>query len=207
MRGRAGGRSGAVGRLAYRSPPEPRPRGGCCSRAGRGRPRTGTGRSSSFRTGLPNRGGHVVGKLLEVRAEQLRQLVCLLVVCGVVSPSLAWIEDLIRNAADLLRDFHAEDGITTGGYAIELARQRGANHRPRVRELHALSDAMGPSGPARADEPALHPVTRDSITQHLGVDTRAQRQKRRPEQAENVSFGSVTPRSVPATLAVYPERK
>src|SRR6266705_7049139 len=28
-----------------------------------------------------------------------------------------------------------------------------------------------------------------------------------PKQAENVAFGSVTPRSVPATLAVYPERK
>src|SRR5574341_1165160 len=28
-----------------------------------------------------------------------------------------------------------------------------------------------------------------------------------PKHAENVSLGSVTPRSVPATLAVYPERK
>src|SRR3989442_8009330 len=120
MRGRAGGRSGAVGTLAYRSPPEPRPRGGCCSRAGRGRPRTGTGGSSSFRTGLPNRGGHVVSKLIEVLAEQRRQLVCLLVVRRRVSPCPACIEELIRNAADLLRHLHAEDGITTRGNAIEL---------------------------------------------------------------------------------------
>src|SRR5207245_7842903 len=28
-----------------------------------------------------------------------------------------------------------------------------------------------------------------------------------PKQAEKVAFGSVTPRSVPATLAVYPDRK
>ena len=28
-----------------------------------------------------------------------------------------------------------------------------------------------------------------------------------PKQAEKVAVGSVTPRSVPATLAVYPERK
>src|SRR5712664_756865 len=173
MRGRAGGRSGAVGRLAYRSTPEPRPRGGCCSRAGRGRPRTGTGGSSSFRTGLPNRGGHVVGKLLEVLAEQLRQVVRLLVVRRGISPRPAWIENLIGNAADSLRDLHAKDGITTSGDAIELARERRTNHRPRVGQLHALSDAIGPSGPTCANEPAPHLATRDSITQHLGVDTRA----------------------------------
>jgi hypothetical protein len=28
-----------------------------------------------------------------------------------------------------------------------------------------------------------------------------------PKQGENVAVGSVTPRSVPATLAVYPEMK
>ena len=28
-----------------------------------------------------------------------------------------------------------------------------------------------------------------------------------PKQVENVAFGSVTPRSVPATLAVYPDKK
>src|SRR5438309_9658855 len=120
MRGRAGGRSGAVGTLAYRSPPEPRPRGGCCSRAGRGRPRTGTGGGSSCRTGLPNRGGHVVSKLLEVLAEPLRQLVCLLAVRRGLGARLAWIEKLSRHATDLLGHLDAEDGITTRGDAIQL---------------------------------------------------------------------------------------
>ena len=45
-------------------------------------------------------------------------------------------------------------------------------------------------------------VARDQFAQEIAVNRGVERQERRAEQVENVACGSVTPFSVPATLAV-----
>jgi hypothetical protein len=66
---------------------------------------------------------------------------------------------------------------------------------------------MGTPRPAGVDEPALGVVAGDLLGQEAPVGLGPARQEGGPKQGEKVGVGEVTPRSVPATLAVKPDRK
>ena len=65
--------------------------------------------------------------------------------------------------------------------SVELAGERGADHRARVRQLHALAGAVGAAGPAGVHQPDPRAVLRDLLAEHLGVHAGWQRQERRAE--------------------------
>src|SRR5882762_7272440 len=94
MRDRAAGRSVDAGTPAYRRWRAPRARGGCCSRAGRERPRI----DSSLRSGLPDTHRNELGELLEVLLEEGGQFLRLHVVGSRILPRRAGIEEGVRYA-------------------------------------------------------------------------------------------------------------
>ena len=73
--------------------------------------------------------------------------------------------------------------------AIELARERRANHRPRVRQPHALPDSVRSARPPRVHQPALHTMPGNAIPEHFRVDAGSQREERRAETGGERFFG------------------
>ena len=67
------------------------------------------------------------------------------------------------------------------GDVIELTRQRGANHRARMCDLHAAADAVRSAGPAGVHEPHARAVLGDALAELLRVDVRIERQEWRAE--------------------------
>jgi hypothetical protein len=68
--------------------------------------------------------------------------------------------------------------------------------------LHALADPVGAAGPAGVEQPHVHLLCLHLLGQQLGVLGGVPHQEGRAEAGEKVAWGSVTPTSVPATLAV-----
>ena len=79
------------------------------------------------------------------------------------------------------RHLEAEDRILHVLRPVERAGERGPDHRPGVRQLHAGAGAVGAAGPAGVHQPDPRAVLRDLLAQHLGVHARMQRQERRAE--------------------------
>ena len=91
----------------------------------------------------------------------------------------------------------------------QLAFERGVHHGARVLQAHALAHAEGAAGPAGVHQPALRLVLAQAAAQHLRIDAcGGSGRNGDAKQVENSGTGSLPrPASVPASFAVYPERK
>ena len=95
-----------------------------------------------------------------------------------------------------------EDRIGFGRSCPQRARVDRVDDRAGLAELHPLPDSRRPAGPAGVDQPDARLVLLHLLGEQLGVLAGMPDQERPAEAAENVACGSVTPISVPATLAV-----
>src|SRR5947207_13869166 len=118
---------------------------------------------------------------LEVVDEHARELRGLRVVVDAVRPRVARLEDVGRHAGTARRNIEIEDRILFVRDAIERARQRRGNHRARVRDLHALADAVVAAGPAGIHEPDTRVVARNLLAEHTRIAAGVERQERRAE--------------------------
>ena len=118
---------------------------------------------------------------LEVFREHAGQLLRLRVVLGGVGPGPARIEHFIRHAGTGRRHVDVEHRVTLVLDVVELPRQRGGDHRARVRDLHAAADAVWTTGPSRVDQPHARLVLGDLLAEHPRACVRIERQKRRAE--------------------------
>ena len=123
-------------------------------------------------------------------------------------PGVPWFEHLGRHVRAARRHVDVEHRVPFVANRIERTGERRPDHRPRVADLHARARAVRPAGPARVDEPHVRADAARSA-RRASSRTGSARSGRNgaPKQVLNVAFGSVTPFSVPATFAVYPDRK
>jgi len=138
---------------------------------------------------------------LEILIEQAREFLGGDVVFGFVGPGVARVEHFARDVGHALGDHQAEERLA-GEFVRDATFDRGVDHRARVRDLHARTDAVRAARPAGVDQPADDVEFVDLLAEQARVDRRMMHHERAPKQVENVACGSVTPRSVPATLAV-----
>jgi hypothetical protein len=86
---------------------------------------------------------------------------------------------------------------------LQFAVEGRGDHRAGQGQFHAVAAlAVAAAGPAGVDQVDVGAVLVDPFAQQLGVTAGGQREEGSPKQVEKVASGSVTPRSVPASLAV-----
>ena len=96
-----------------------------------------------------------------------------------------------------------EVGDLLRGRGLDGAVEDGVNDAAGVLDGDALAGAV----PAGVDQIGLGAAGLHALDQLLSVLGGMQLEEGLPKQAEKVGVGSVMPRSVPASLAVKPERK
>src|SRR5687768_15561302 len=107
---------------------------------------------------------------LEIVLEHLSELRGFAVERIAVGPGAAGLEYIVRNAADVLGNVQAENGVDARGDVIEQAAQCGVHHCACIPELHPRADAVRAAGPAGVDQPALRVVLLQLFAEEPGVD-------------------------------------
>src|SRR5262249_56333803 len=102
-----------------------------------------------------------------------------LVVVAATRPGVPGEEAARRHVRTARRVLKMEDRSFLIRNAIEGARERRRNHRPRIRDLHPLADAVRAAGPAGVHEPDARVVARDLLAEHPRVAARIEREERR----------------------------
>src|SRR5271166_1209249 len=120
-------------------------------------------------------------ELLEVLGEALRQVGGHLVVGGLVLPRITRIQQLGRHAGNRLWNAEAEGWFDFEFHICELAFDQRVDHGARVRQAHALADAVWPALPASVDQPALRLMLPQTAAEHLRIGLRRKRHERRPK--------------------------
>src|SRR5206468_11310106 len=106
---------------------------------------------------------------LEVVCEETRELRGLRVVRRGVGPCAPGLQDARRDVRTTRRDVEVEPLVAFVGDAVERSRERGADHRPRVCDLHPLTGAIAATRPPRIDEPHARLMFGDALAEHRGV--------------------------------------
>ena len=170
------------------------------------------GRPLFIGTRYPNRSGDrsAFDDRLEVVHEHLRQLAGLFVVLGGIGPGAARVQHRRRHAGAACRHVQVEQGVLLVRHAVELAVERGGDHRPRVRDLHAAAGSVRSAGPAGVHQPHTGLVFGDLLAEHPRVDVGVERQERCAEaRAErgfrfgHALFGAGHPRRVARQEVVH----
>lgn len=101
------------------------------------------------------------------------------------------------------RDRQIEQRQTEGFRVIKRTVQNGVDNCARIFDGDTFAGAI----PAGVNQISLRACCLHTFHQHLSILRRVQRQERGAEAGGEGGVGSVTPRSVPASLAVKPDRK
>ncbi|QTK80153.1 hypothetical protein AT6N2_C2567 [Agrobacterium tumefaciens] len=117
----------------------------------------------------------MVFELGEVRDEHRDQLLRLGVVGGTISPGGTRIEDRAVDTVKRLRNGEAKIRIGAELGILQVAGKSSRQKRARRLDGHTLADAISAAGPAGVDEPAIHAVLADQLTQQVAVFRRVAR--------------------------------
>ena len=147
--------------------------------------------------------GSVVLILLEVLDETLCEVFCLGCPFFGICVGVAGIEDLwdLRRGSSVGISKSKMGSFFVG--ALRMAPSRIASMMPRIFDRDTFACAV----PACVDEVSLGARCCHALNEFLGIFGGMEFEECLAKQAENVGVGSVMPRSVPASLAVKPERK
>ncbi|CAI8841267.1 NAD-specific glutamate dehydrogenase [Pseudomonas sp. IT-P260] len=117
-------------------------------------------------------------ELFEVLDEQTGQGLGRFVVGSLVSPGVAWVEQVGFNTR--YGQWHVEvDGVQVlGGGTDQCAALDRGDHRTGGRDVEAFADAVATAGPAGVDQVDLGAEAADALDQQLGVFTSRTREER-----------------------------
>src|ERR1035437_2127035 len=128
-------------------------------------------------------------ELLEVLLKARRQLGSRLVVSCFVGPCIARIQNLRRNIGAAHRNAQPKRRL---GHKLHLAQpavERRIHQRARNLQAHALAHAKLAAAPAGVHQPARSLMLRQPLAQHLRINPRRQRQKRRAKASRKLRHG------------------
>src|SRR5438552_7532806 len=138
-------------------------------------------------------GRGLVRELLEVLAEEPRQVPRLLVVGRLVRPGLTRDQYRTRHSGSVGRDLEPEDWILDVAGLVELAVQRGVEERARVLDRHAPADAVRTAGEPGIHQPDAGAVLGDVLPEQLAVHRRMQRHEGSAEAGGERGLGLFHP--------------
>ena len=93
-------------------------------------------------------------------------------------------------------------GSVSNGKIVQVAVQSGTDQRVCQSDFHAFAHAVGSAAPPGVHEPDICAMRCDSLASSREYTSGCMGRNGAPKQVEKFGCGSVTPRSVPATLAV-----
>ena len=118
---------------------------------------------------------HIGILLREVLLEHHGKLLCLFVICSLISPCVAGIHDLGGHSLDGLRDVNVEYVVMLELGILDRTVQGSGDHSPGIGKLHAASDTIRAAGPSGVDKIDLCVILRDLLAEHLGISLSRER--------------------------------